>query len=185
MFLVMVDVSTKWPEVSVMTGATTEGTIDELRNTFARWGIPQQIIADNGPQFCVRDVSEVYELQQHQVQPVPPSQYHPPSPRPPSHKWLGGEVCSNPETSTKCVTKGWEIPSSQACQFITELQEFQTFDNRDSSGIPYDGKRATLSSALRSEAMTRQVMTRAAAIEQSFGEGEKVMVRDYWTGHTR
>ena len=36
-----------------------------------------------------------------------------------------------------------------------------------------------------SKAMTRQVMTRAAAIERSFGEGERVMVRDYRTGHTR
>lgn len=36
-----------------------------------------------------------------------------------------------------------------------------------------------------SKAMTRQVMTRPAAVERNFEEGETVMVRDYRPGHTR
>ena len=51
MFLVAVDAYSKWPEVMIMERTTTTQTIDHLRNLFARWGIPQQVVSDNGPQF--------------------------------------------------------------------------------------------------------------------------------------
>ena len=48
MFLVVVDAYSKWPFVSVMQSTTVEKTIEELRQLF---GIPEQIVFDNGPQF--------------------------------------------------------------------------------------------------------------------------------------
>lgn len=74
-FLIMVDAYTKWPEVSVMTSTTTEVTIDELRTTFARWGIPQQIVTDNGPQF----VSEMFQrfMSHNNIKHIKSSPYHP------------------------------------------------------------------------------------------------------------
>ena len=51
MFLVAVDAYLKWPEVMMMERTTTTQTIDQLRNLFARWGIPQRVVSDNGPQF--------------------------------------------------------------------------------------------------------------------------------------
>ena len=51
MFLIVIDSFSKWPEVSVMKSNTATKTIDELRCLFSRWGIPEQIVSDNGPQF--------------------------------------------------------------------------------------------------------------------------------------
>ena len=50
-FLVVVDAFSKWSEVAVMDDVSTEKLLDELRSIFARWGIPSQIVTDNGPQF--------------------------------------------------------------------------------------------------------------------------------------
>ena len=51
MFLIMIDSFSKWPEVIVMKSTSATKTIDELRCLLSRWGIPEQIVSDNGPQF--------------------------------------------------------------------------------------------------------------------------------------
>ena len=38
-------------EVVAMDETTTDRTMDELRAIFAWWGIPLQMVTDNGPQF--------------------------------------------------------------------------------------------------------------------------------------
>ena len=51
MFLVAVDAYSKWPEVFIMPTTTTGKTIDCLRSLFCRYGYPEQLVSDNGPQF--------------------------------------------------------------------------------------------------------------------------------------
>ena len=51
MFLIVIDSFSKWSEVIVMKFTTATKTIDELRCLFSRWGIPEQIVSDNSPQF--------------------------------------------------------------------------------------------------------------------------------------
>ena len=51
MWLIVVDTFSKWPEVVPMKVTTATRTIEELRSIFACWGLPEQIITDNGPQF--------------------------------------------------------------------------------------------------------------------------------------
>lgn len=50
-FLVVVDAFSKWPEVFTMSSTTTSQTITVLRDLFARTGVPEQLVSDNGPQF--------------------------------------------------------------------------------------------------------------------------------------
>ena len=49
MFLVVVDAYSKWPDMIEMPDTTAQITVDQLRSVFARWGIPQQVVSDNGP----------------------------------------------------------------------------------------------------------------------------------------
>ena len=57
-YLIAVDDHSKWPEVHYMSSTTTTKTIQVLRQLFARYGIPEQWVSDNGPQFVSDEFSE-------------------------------------------------------------------------------------------------------------------------------
>ncbi|GFR75214.1 Gypsy retrotransposon integrase-like protein 1 [Elysia marginata] len=52
MFLIIVDAHTKWTEILSRTSFTTSAIINLLSSTFARFGLPEQLVSDNGPQFA-------------------------------------------------------------------------------------------------------------------------------------
>ena len=52
MFLIVVDAHSRWPEVIEMKSTTSTATIQELRRLFASYGLPLQVVSDNGPQFA-------------------------------------------------------------------------------------------------------------------------------------
>ena len=59
MFLVVVDAHSKRPEVIIMhSKTTTSKTVEALQTVFARNGLPEQLVSDNGPQFT----SEEFQL---------------------------------------------------------------------------------------------------------------------------
>ena len=55
--LLAVDAYSKWPEIYVqlMSSTTAVKTIEVLRTVFARYGLPVQIVTDNGPQFVATE----------------------------------------------------------------------------------------------------------------------------------
>ena len=55
MFLVAIDAHSKWPEVYAMSSTTAERTIEVLRHLFAAYGILEQVVTDNGPQFVAQE----------------------------------------------------------------------------------------------------------------------------------
>ena len=50
-FFVLVDAFSKWPEIKLVSTTTTRMTINILSDIFTRYGFPQIIVSDNGPQF--------------------------------------------------------------------------------------------------------------------------------------
>jgi transposase InsO family protein len=49
--LVVWDLHSKWPEVSIHSEVTAAVVLRTLSSLFARWGLPKQITTDGGPQF--------------------------------------------------------------------------------------------------------------------------------------
>ena len=62
MFMVLLDAYSKWLEVVPMTTTTTEKTLEVLWSMFARYGLPNQIVSDNGPQFTSTEFEEFMRI---------------------------------------------------------------------------------------------------------------------------
>ena len=50
-YLIIVDAYSKWPEIYEVRDTSTLTTIRSLKDMFGRFGIPETIMSDNGPQF--------------------------------------------------------------------------------------------------------------------------------------
>ncbi len=77
MFFIAVDAHSKWPEVIEMTTTTTLKVIEVLRQLFASFGLPEQIVSGNGPQFTSREFEEFLRL--NGVRHIRCAPYHPSS----------------------------------------------------------------------------------------------------------
>ena len=51
MFFLAIDAHLKWGEVYPMVHTSSSKTIELLRHLFASYGLPEQLVSDNGPQF--------------------------------------------------------------------------------------------------------------------------------------
>lgn len=51
----LVDSHSKWIEVTHMTSTSAKSTIDQLRKRFAAYGLPEEVVSDNGPQFIASE----------------------------------------------------------------------------------------------------------------------------------
>ena len=76
-FLLLVDAHSKWPEIVHMKSTNAEATCDVLRDLFARFGLVEQIVSDNGPPFQ----SETFSVfcKNNGIKHVRVSSYHPAS----------------------------------------------------------------------------------------------------------
>ena len=77
MLLIVMDAHSEWPEVMVMDSTTSSKTITVLREMFARYGLPRQIVSDNGLQFTSNEFKEF--LTSNGVKHITTSPYHPSS----------------------------------------------------------------------------------------------------------
>ena len=59
MYLIVVDAHSKWPEVAEMSSTSAANTIQHLWSLFARFGLPEQCVSDNGPPFNSQDFATI------------------------------------------------------------------------------------------------------------------------------
>ncbi len=51
MYFLIIDAHSKWGEVFQMTQTIATKTVEVLRQLFSSYGLPEQVVSDNGPQF--------------------------------------------------------------------------------------------------------------------------------------
>ena len=76
-YMLVVDAHSKWPEIIEMHSTTAQRTIAELRKLFAAYGLPTQLVSDNGPQFIAEEFESF--LQANGIKHVKCAPYHPAS----------------------------------------------------------------------------------------------------------
>lgn len=75
MWLVGIDALSKWAEVDCLRVTTSTALIQRLRTWFARYGIPAEIVTDNGPQFVSEEIKHFF--QQNGIRHIRTTPYHP------------------------------------------------------------------------------------------------------------
>ena len=76
-FFLLVDSYSKWLEVVPMDSTTAQATISVLNTIFSRYGFPDKIVSDNGPQFIAEDFKRFLSKNGIKQKLCPP--YHPAS----------------------------------------------------------------------------------------------------------
>lgn len=76
-YLVVMDSFSKWIEVLPTKTTTAARTIELLRNLFASYGVPSEVVSDNGPQFISADFGNF--LRMNGVKHIRTPPYHPAS----------------------------------------------------------------------------------------------------------
>ena len=61
MWLFAADAFSKWPEIHSMETTTAEASIKHLRQIFATYGLPRQIVSNNGPQIVATSFQKFCE----------------------------------------------------------------------------------------------------------------------------
>ena len=77
MFLLVVDAHFKWTEVFEMNQTTSTKTIQVLRQLFSSYGLPEQVVSDNGPHFVSSEFHNF--LLNNGIRHIHSSPYHPAS----------------------------------------------------------------------------------------------------------
>jgi hypothetical protein len=57
-YLIVVDYTSKYFEVSALPNTLASTVIQHTKSIFARFGIPKTVMSDNGPQFAAREYKE-------------------------------------------------------------------------------------------------------------------------------
>ena len=76
-FLIIIDAYSKWVEVYPSKNITSKCTISFLRQTFARFGLPVQVVSDNGPSLVSNEFEEFMRM--NSIRHITVAPYHPSS----------------------------------------------------------------------------------------------------------
>ena len=76
-FFILVDAHSKWADAIEMSSTTSAATIRKLRGLFASYGLPVQLVSDNGLQFASDEFSSF--LKSNGVKHIMSAPYHPSS----------------------------------------------------------------------------------------------------------
>ncbi|XP_055603886.1 uncharacterized protein LOC129752121 [Uranotaenia lowii] len=112
-YFVIVDSFSKWPEIFETRSTTASTTIRFLTETFARYGVPETIVSDNGSQFASADFKVMCEkLGIIHIRTAP---YHPQS------NGQAERFVDTLKRSMRKIVEGEGLPSNEALQTFLQV----------------------------------------------------------------
>ena len=124
-YLIIVDSFSKWPEVFRCKHPTTEITIRSLHELFARFGVVDCLVSDNGTQFTSGEFKEFCETFQIDHITIPP--YHPRS---------NGQAERFVDTLKRALKKAKGTPTDKALQQFLQVYRITPNENTPASLSP-------------------------------------------------
>ncbi|KAK3100621.1 hypothetical protein FSP39_022706 [Pinctada imbricata] len=182
MFLIIVDAHSKWPEVVPMKKTTSTNTIDALRSIFARFGLPSQIVSDNGPQFTSEEFKSFVKA--NIIKHITSALYHP------STNGLAERFVQTFKLSMKsCKRESGSIIHKFSKFLLSYRNTPQSTTNESPAklllGHTLHTRLDLVKPDVRRSVKEKQfiMQERRKSKTRSFTPGETVTVRDYRKGH--
>ncbi|XP_055603971.1 uncharacterized protein K02A2.6-like [Uranotaenia lowii] len=112
-YLVIVDSYSKWPEIFETRSTTAAVTIRYLMETFARFGVPETIVSDNGSQFSGSEFKTM--CQKLGIVHIRTAPYHPQS------NGQAERFVDTLKRSLRKIMEGEGVPSTEALQTFLQV----------------------------------------------------------------
>ena len=179
MLLVVVDLHSKWIEVQKMSTTTAVATIEQLRVMFARWGIPETIVSDNGPQFVAQEFKTF--CKSNGVKQVLVAPYHP------SSNGLAERAVKTVKEGIKKMAEGSLLDKLSRFLFHYRLTPQSTTGKAPAElmigGRQHRSRLALVKPSLPDRVFDKQQKQKQVhdyhARERSFQEGERVYTKNF------
>ena len=105
-YLLTVDYFSRYPEVQRLSTLSSQAVIEALKTCFSRYGIPEVVVSDNGPQYSSQEFASF--VKDYDITHVTSS------PRFSTEQWIGRESCSDsqeaPEGYNRCRDGTASVP---------------------------------------------------------------------------
>ena len=183
MFLIVVDAHSRWLEIEKMDTTTSTKTIEKLQSLFARYGVPSQLVSDNGPQFK----SEEFQmfLKRNGVKHLTSAPYHP------ATNGLAERCLQSFKSAMKSETEVKPL-SIKLATFLLAYRNTPHSTTGEAPSQLFLGRRLRtrldlLKPDLRLKISNRQIdqtVTKGGAVTREFSIGQTVIARNY-TGSTK
>ena len=183
-FLIVVDAHSKWPEVIPMASSTTAArTIEALRLLFASYGVPNQLVSDNGPQFVSKEFAEF--MAGNAVKHIRVAPYHPAS------NGLAERFVQTFKKAMSAARNDRASLSQKLCRFLltyrstphatTQVAPCELFLKRNIR-TRLDAIRPNYSGTVCDKQALQKVLHDRHARSREFEIGQKVMAKNFLQG---
>ena len=179
MFLVIVDAHSKWAEIIPTSSATSASSICILTSLFARFGLPEHLVSDNGPQFTSEEFSSF--LRSNGVKHIFSPPYHP------ATNGLAERMVKTFKQAMKSAKNDKGNLNTKLARFLFAYRNAPHSTTSESPSSLMFGRhlrnhmdimRPDLSRTV-SLSQQRQVNAHSQAKQRHFSVGDTVLVRDY------
>lgn len=179
-YIVIVDAHSKWIEVEEIRSTSAKDTIKIFRNLFAKFGLPVQLVTDNGPPFQSHEFQDFCE--KNIIRHTTSSPY-----RPQGNGAAENSVKVIKKTIKKAVSEGKDIQDS-LCRFLFQYRNCEHATTGVAPAVALlghklrnrlDAIRPNTAEKVR-EAQEKQIVNKGG-VPRSFEVGQKVLTRDYST----
>lgn len=176
MFLVVVDAYSKWPEVFIVKNATSPKTVEVLRTLFARTGLPERLISDNGNQFTSEEFQSF--VRKNGIKHTTTVPYHPAS------NGLAERFVQSFKQSMKTIGNAQMPLSEKLAKFLHAYRNTDHTTTGQAPAVLFMGRRLRsrldlLKPDLRRDVTQKQSTKATPRHARNFVIGQQVLARDY------
>lgn len=177
-YLILVDAHSKWIEAVAMRGTGARATIQALRNIFSQFGLPSQLVTDNGPPFSSAEFKMFCD--KNVIKHVTSAPY-----RPQGNGAAENSVKTVKKAIKRAIYEGEDV-SAALSKFLFQYRNCEHATTGVSPAVALQGRRLRsrldalrpdVAAVVRAEQERRT--TRDTGAQRHFEVGDKVLARDY------